>query len=715
MHIIQAHAIGFNKIIISSNDPSNFSIGNISIKNGTNPLSINSYTTTIENSFLIFLDREISIKFYCFIIYEGLQIKVSYKNLFTTEEFNNKFYYNGSLGLSYTKESSTFKVWSPAATSILVMLYKNGDPSTYEIPLELIMNEEDNGVWTITINEDLDNYFYTYKVTVYDSINEVVDPYAKAVGINGLRGAIVDINILNPDGWEEDISPALNHYTDAIIYETSIRDISMHPSSGVIHSGKYLGLTEEATLYNKSITTALSHIKELGITHLQIMPFYDFSYKSIDEKNSTEYNWGYDPQNYNVPEGSFSLNPYDPKCRILELKKMINTLHYNNISVNMDVVYNHVFHKNDNNFEKLFPGYYFRLKNDGSFANGSGCGNDTASEHKMMRKFIVDSVCYWAKEYHIDGFRFDLMGIHDICTMNSIYKSLSRINRKIMIYGEGWNLDTPLPHNIKAIQSNSFKMPNIGFFNDTIRDSIRGNVFSLSDKGFVSGKESLEDTMKFCVMACTISSNRFKAIYASPEQSINYVSCHDNNTLWDKLEISNLKDSIEDKKYMQKFANGIILTSQGVPFLHSGVEFCRTKEGIENSFSSPDSINSINYSRKADFIDIFNYYKGLIKIRKEHPAFRMYSAEHIKEHIEFLKELPKNTVAFILKNNANGDLWTNILIIYNANKFSTTINVPYNRWNLVANKYSAGTDIISIFESNKITVDSLCLNIFYCN
>lgn len=715
MHIIQAYAIGFKEIIVSSNDSINFNIRNISIKNGVNTLSITSCTTTSENSTLIFLDREINIKFYCFIDYEGLQIKVSYKNLFITKEFNNKFYYHGSLGLSYTKESSMFKVWSPAATSILVLLYKNGDPSTGEIPREVIMKEEDKGVWTVTINEDLENYFYTYKVTVYDYINEVVDPYAKAVGINGLRGAIMDINIINPNGWEEDTCPTLNHYTDAIIYETSIRDISMHPSSGVIHRGKYLGLTEEATLYNNCITTSLSHIKELGITHLQIMPFYDFSYNSIDEKNPTKYNWGYDPQNYNVPEGSFSLNPYDPKCRILELKKMIQSLHYNNISANMDVVYNHIFHKNNNNFEKLFPGYYFRLENDGSFANGSGCGNDTASEHKMMRKFIVDSVSYWAKEYHIDGFRFDLMGIHDICTMNSIYKNLSKINRKIMIYGEGWDLNTPLPHNIKAIQCNSSEMPNIGFFNDTIRNSIRGNVFSLSDKGFVSGKENLEDIIKFCIMACTISSNRLKAIYTSPEQSINFASCHDNNTLWDKLEISNPKDSIEDRKCMQKLANGIVLTSQGVPFLHSGVEFCRTKERIENSFSSPDSINSINYSRKAEFIDIFNYYKGLIKIRKEHPAFRMYSAEDIKEHIEFLEGLPKNTVAFILKNNANGDLWTNILIIYNANKFPVTIDVPYYRWNLVANKYSAGTDILSTFESNKITVDSLCMNILYCD
>ena len=487
----------------------------------------------------------------------------------------------------------------------------------------------------------------------------------------------------------------------------------MNKNSGITYKGKFLGLTEDNTFSNKGISTGLSHIKELGVTHVQIMPFFDFSYISTDEKNPKKYNWGYDPQNYNVPEGSYSTNPYDPKCRIIELKKMIQHLHNNNLSVNMDVVYNHMYNNTDNNFEKIFPGYYFRFNEDESFSNGSGCGNDTASEHSMMRKFIVDSALYWAKEYHIDGFRFDLMGLHDIDTMKAVKEALSKLNKSIMIYGEGWELNTTLPENIKATQANARKIPEIGFFNDTIRDTIKGNVFLKKDRGFINGKENLEDIIKGCVTACTISTHNFKPIYVSPNQAINYVSCHDNNTLWDKLQLSNPEYTEDEKKHMVKLANGIILTSQGVAFLHSGVEFCRTKQGIEDSVKASDEVNNLDYDRKFEFLDVFNYYKGLIKLRKEHPAFRMHSVEDIKNNLEFIENTHKNTVAFLLKNHANNDIWENILVIYNANRISTSINIPKNTWHQVVDKYTAGTTPFKTIYSNKIDVDGISLNVFY--
>lgn len=712
MYDIIAHVLGFKKIKIILKNAEHFDIKKLTIKNGESVLKIINYSKSSDNSFVIFLNNEINIKHYCYVCYGNNKAKANYSKLYFTFEFNDRFFYNKSLGVKYSKDFSTFKVWSPAASYISLLLYKNGDPDVPETPLEKPMSEE-NGIWSVTVEGDLKGYFYTYKVHVYDSINEAVDPYAIAVGINGMRGAIIDLKDTNPPNWDKDSYIPLQNYTDAIIYETSIRDVSIHPKSGIKNKGKYLGLTEDNSFSNKNYSTALTHIKELGITHLQLMPFYDFSYNSTDEKSPKKYNWGYDPQNYNVPEGIYSTNPFDAKCRIFELKKMIMHLHKNGIAINMDVVYNHLAHKTDNNFEKIFPGYYFRFDEDGSFSNGSGCGNDTASEHLMMRKFIVDSVVYWANEYHIDGFRFDLMGLHDIETMKEVYKTLVNINKYAMIYGEGWNLNTPLPQNIKTTQCNALKVPGIGFFNDNIRDAIKGNVFHVKDRGFVNGKAGLEDVIKVCVTGCTISNSNFKSIFVSPNQSINYVSCHDNNTLWDKLLLSNDEDSIEVRKNMTKLSLGIILTSQGVAFLHSGDEFCRTKRGIMDSVKSSDEINSLDYNRKEEFIDVFNYCKGLVKLRKEHPAFRMHSTCDVKNHLQFLSNTPKNTVAFFLKNHANGDSWKTILVVYNANKTSINIDIPKGYWNQVVDKFNAGTTVLNTINSDRICIEGICMNVFY--
>lgn len=714
MTIYNVVAMNFNKVHFMVDDLLNFKIHRFIIKNGDDILKINHYEV-FENKFTILLNSTINIKEECFVIYEDLKVKANYSTLFSSKEFNYKYYCDSDLGYKYTKDNTIFKVWSPAAKNISLLIYKESEPSLNEKP-EIIKTEElSNGLWYCDVQSDLDGYYYTYEVTVYNKCYEAVDPYTTAIGVNGLRGAIINLNKTNPDNWKDDTSPRLKSFTDAIIYETNIRDISIHHNSGVKNKGKFMGLTEETTFSDKNICTVLSHIKELGITHIQFMPIFDFSHKSIDEKNPTKYNWGYDPQNYNVPEGSYSTNPFSPYCRIYELKLMIMKLHKNGFCVNMDVVFNHLWHHVDNNFQKIFPGYYFRYYEDGSMSNGSGCSNDTASENLMMRKFIVDSVKFWSKEYHIDGFRFDLMGLHDIETMNSIRKELDNIDSNIMLYGEGWNLNTALDDDNKACIKNSLKLPKIGHFNDVIRDTIKGNIFIPNDKGYATGKSDLESLLKNCIAASIKNEKSNMGIFYNPCETINYVSCHDNYTLWDKICVSCENESLENKKYMHKLCNGIILTSQGIAFLHSGVEFCRTKNMIENSFTSLDNINWIDWDRKALFIDVFQYYKDLINLRKSHSAFRMSKKEDISSHLLFLSNMPKNVVAFILKDHANGDSWKNILIIYNPNKNVEMVNIPYTSWNLVGTRDKISQLPLEIIEGDKVQLAPISMTILYCN
>ncbi|SEF63807.1 pullulanase [Caloramator fervidus] len=707
---MKAYFSTFYKIKFFLNEFDGVDLTSIRVFQENQPLEI-SVINKRKDLCEIILKDPIDIKKKTYLYLKENKVEVSYSYLFKTKEFEEKYFYDGFLGCRIINDKTEFRVWSPVAKSISLLIYKTKDPLIYEKPLVYQM-EEKNGLFSILIDKNLKGYFYNYQVEVYDKVYEVVDPYAKAVGINGLRGAIIDFNDTNPLNWDKDKPVNLKRYVDAIIYEINIRDISLGDNSGIKDKGKFLGLVEENTFSEKGVKTGLEHIKELGVTHVQIMPFYDFHYESVDEREPfKKYNWGYDPQNYNAVEGSFSKDPYDPISRIKELKTMIKKFHDNNIGVIMDVVYNHVYDYKQSSFEKLFPGYYFRSDKFGNISNGSGCGNDIATENKMVRRFIKDSVLHWAKEYHIDGFRFDLLGLFDIDTINEIYDELKKINENIIVYGEGWDLNTFLESDKRVIQKNAYKVLNIGFFNDTIRDAVRGNTFDAEKKGFAGG-EDREYDIKRSVVACTNYSEDLKGPYVSPNQSINYVSCHDNHTLWDKISITNKEDSIEDRVRIHKLSYAILLTSQGVPFLHLGCDFCRTKQGYENSYNLPDNINSIDWNRKYEFRDVFEYVKGLITLRKEHIAFRLDSVEDVKKYLKFI-DSPKRTIAF--KIECPADSWREIIVVYNANKNPIDLNLQNGVWNVVVDGRLAGVDTLYKIYGDKVRVSSISCMVMYRN
>lgn len=602
--------------------------------------------------------------------------------------------YDGAdLGLSYTEEESTFKLWSPAAQKVNLHLYEKGDGENRI--KSYAMRKSEKGVWYKSLSGNLKGKYYTYQVLQEGKwLQEKPDIYSTAVGVNGLRTMILDLNETDPKGWQNDMRPELKSFNDIIIYEAQIRDLSISPNSGISQKGKYLGLTEKGTTNSNGHSTGLDHIKELGVTHIHLLPTFD--HRSIDESqlDAPQYNWGYDPLNYNVPEGSFSTDPYDGSVRIKEFKKMVKSFHENGLRVVLDVVYNHTGQTEDSNFNQLVPDYYYRKTASGDFSDASACGNETASERAMMRKYIVESVSYWAEEYHLDGFRFDLMGIHDIETMNAISKALHKIDSTIFVYGEGWTAgDSPLPQNKQALKANTTQLNRVAAFSDDLRDGLKGSVFREEEGGFVSQTKGLKESIKFGIIASTEHpqvkyeavnySNKYWA--NSPAQSISYVSCHDNHTLYDKLKLSNPNATEKEIKQMHMLAQSIVLTSQGVPFLHAGTEMMRSKDGVENSFESSDAINQIDWDRKSAYLDVFEYYQSLIQLRKDHPAFRMTSTAEIQKHLEFLEYTGENFIGYRLNENANGDSWSNILILLNGSDLRKTINLPQGKWNLVGN------------------------------
>ncbi len=597
--------------------------------------------------------------------------------------------YSGSdLGLNYTPNASTFKLWSPAATKVSLHLYAAGEGGQRKETLPLL--EGENGTWSITVPKDLAGLFYTVQVQV-DSVllDETPGIYARATGVNGRRAAIIPPESLQPPGWESDERPPFKSQGDAIIYEMHVRDFTIHPSSGSSFPGKYLGVSEPGTRSPSGKSTGLDHLKEMGVTHVHLLPVFD--YRSINEArlDTPQYNWGYDPQNYNVPDGSYSSDPYDPAVRIREFKAMVMGLHEAGIRVVMDVVYNHTGSTEKSNFNLEVPGYYYRHTADGKWSDAASCGNETASERAMMRKYIIESCLMWVKDYHIDGFRFDLMGIHDIETMNRLTATLLEIEPSLIFYGEGWTAGkSPLPDSLRALKANTAKLHRFAAFSDDLRDGLKGSVFDEKAKGLVNGGYGTEPSIQFGIVAATwhpqidyTKVNYSKAPWArEPWQCINYVSCHDNHTLADKLKISGEgKFSSQQLIDMDKLANAIVLTSQGVSFLHAGEEMMRTKRGVENSFNKPDSVNAIDWRWKDLYADVVKQYEALIAIRKEHPVFRLPSAGSIQDNLRFL-EISPGIIAYHLSGKSVGDSWSEVVVFANGNFDPVVMTLPEGDW-----------------------------------
>ncbi len=635
--------------------------------------------------------------------YEGTTVAMN--KIIGSKFFDSAFEYEGDdLGAVYTKEETKFKVWAPTASEVALNLYEQGDGDNLieTIPMKL----EEKGVWFCSVKEDLNGIYYTYSIKVDNKTNETVDLYAKTTGVNGNRGMVVDLASTNPEGFENDVRPAFSNPTDAVIYEIHVRDLSADASSGIQNTGKFIGFTETGTTNSDGLATGIDHIKDLGVTHVQILPSYDYATVDESKLDTPQFNWGYDPKNYNVPEGSYSTDPFHGEMRIKEMKQMIQAFHENGIRVNMDVVYNHTFNIDDSWYQKTVPDYYYRKVGE-NYSNASGCGNETASDRAMARKYIVDSVVYWAKEYHIDGFRFDLMAVHDIETMNAIRAALDKIDPSIMVYGEGWTGgDCAIPSSQQALKANVAQIDRVGAFSDDIRDAIKGSVFEPEDKGFISGKSGMEENIKFGVVAgvshpqvqAAKEDGSSKCWVAQPGQSINYISCHDNLTFWDKLALSNAADSEETRIKMTKLGSAIIMTSQGVAFFQAGEEMLRSKPletaagGYdENSYASPDSTNSIKWDNKSNVTDTYEYYKGLIAFRKAHNALRMTTAEDIQNHLSFMTGLDANVVGYTISNHANGDTAEKITVIFNANKNPVNVGLPAGTWDICVNETTAGT------------------------
>jgi pullulanase len=593
-----------------------------------------------------------------------------------TSAFDEKFYYDGNdLGVYCEERQTHFKLWSPTATKVELKLQSpNGSFfETYK------MKREEKGIWSANIYQDLEYYQYTFRVCVNWEWREAVDPYAVAVTPNGEKGVIVKMKKTHR---AKPSLPPFNHPVDAIIYETHIRDFTIHPNSGVQHKGLYLGAAERNTTGKNGDLTGLSYLKDLGITHIEFLPFHDFA--GVDEyKPNQEYNWGYNPVHYNVPDGSYSTDPADPYSRIVELKDLIEQLHHEGLRVIMDVVFNHVYIREQSSFEHIVPGYYFRHNEQGFPSNGTGVGNDLASERKMVRKYILDSIRFWVMEYHIDGFRFDLMGIMDVDTLNAIKELCGRLSEGILLLGEGWNLNTPLPAAKKASLINQAQIPNIAQFNDVFRDSTKGSTFNLYDKGYAFGNEHYMENAKEVMAGSVGLFHKYSPLFNEPSQSVNYVECHDNHTMWDKLVACFPNESESTLRKYHLLATCMVLLAQGIPFLHSGQEFFRTKLGVGNSYRSPDSINQLDWDRKGKYSENIEYIKGIIQIRKMIACFRMKSTEEIRRNIHVIS-FPSPILGFSYHNHSG--LFNEIRLFLNPTMERQGIEIPRGEWSILADE-----------------------------
>ena len=649
-------------------------------------------------------------------------------------ELDKLYAYDGNdLGSTYTPEATTFKVWSPTAENVVLKLYATGSDEEEgaatldEIPMTL---DETNGVWSAVVEGDLLNVYYTYEVSSVALVSgtkktsEVCDIYAKAVGVNGNRAMVVDLDSTDPEGWENDQYVLVDEQADAIIWEVVVRDFSNHESSGVSEAnrGKFLAFTEKGTTVNGEgdIATCVDYLKELGVTHVQINPFYDFASIQEDKSLEHQYNWGYDPKNYNVPEGSYSSNPYDGNVRIKECKQMIQALHEAGIGVIMDVVYNHTYASDTSFFQLTVPNYYYRFNKTGGWVAGSGCGNDTASERAMFRKFMLDSCRYWVEEYHIDGFRFDLMGLHDVETMNQIREDLDTINPKLIMYGEGWNMSTGFDpvdcegnEVLGASQRNAAVLSDrVGMFNDQIRDALKGNVFSNTGTGFLQGSKSCYEGVVYGIRANTVG----KGGTWTPQnanQCVTYVSCHDNHTLYDRLvastrgEKSDYRLRYADLIEMNKMNATLILTSQGISFFQAGEELARSKDGDHNSYSSPVEVNEIDWNLAVSNADLVSYYSGVIDIRKNFAPFTDGTGKYASNY-DFATSLSsvESYISYVVENDTEGQ-WNKVGVMANCLSEAQEISLPdvgVNEWVVIADNTCAGVTEIKTVKGNTFTL-----------
>ena len=570
----------------------------------------------------------------------------------------------------YSPAKTHFAFWSNVAEQMEVLIYDEADSDLGEA---ITLKKGENDYWTASVKGDLAGKYYTVRSFQNGEwAPEAPGIFAKAVSVNGQRAAIIDMAVTNPEGWAQDVRPAMPDMTDIVVYETHLRDFTMSPNSDIEHKGKFLALTEEGTVIfdeGWQKPTGIDHLKELGITHLQILPMFD--YGSIDETklDQNRYNWGYDPVNYNTPDGGYSTDPADPACRIREAKAMIQALHNAGIRVVMDVVYNHTYDVMGCALGRVVPKYFYRLNEDGSYANGSGCGNETASDHEMYRRFMVESVCYWAREYHIDGFRFDLMGIHDQETMRQIRAALDEIDPTILTYGEGWAAMAPAyPYEELAMKQWTYKMPRVGAFSDDIRNALIGSPFD-HERGFASGNAAGAKDVMRGLIACPEWSGE-------PMQHVSYITCHDNYCLRDRIAVSAANETEETQLRMNKLAQTAVLVSQGMSFLYGGEELYRTKQGIDNSYQSPDSINIIPWENKREYYDLFEYYKQMIAIRRAHKGFRLGSAEAVQEHVEFLDADNEQVIVYRIKDLEGIDTAKSLLVILNGSEKPIQYDLP---------------------------------------
>ena len=681
-----------------------------------------------KNVYTLTLSKKLSYRYDTYITYKSVKTKVTTPDYYSSSDFEKAYTYTGNdLGANYTKDATTFKLWAPLATKVKLNLYKSGTAGTDDKIKTVSLKKGKKGVWSNKVSGDLNGTYYTYTVTTDGKTEkDVIDPYARACGVNGNRGMVIDLSSTDPTGWSSDKNPnEIKNYTDAVIYEMHVKDFSSDKSSGMKNKGKYLALTETGTKNSSGVSTGIDYLKDLGITHVQLQPVYDF--KSVDEsKDTDQYNWGYDPQNYNIPEGSYSTDPYDGAVRVKEFKQMVEALHQNGLSVVMDVVYGHVASKDEFCINRIVPDYYSRPN-----SNGSGCGNDTATERAMNRKYIVDSFVYWAKEYHVNGFRLDQSYLFDTETINEIVTALHKIDPSIIIYGEGWNNTTNSTKSglTFATQNNSSATPDMGFFNDQIRDGAKGGVFNFTEAGYATGNS---DKTSDIIKSITASADWLKTDNRAA-QTINYVSCHDNDTLFDRIQASSAATGSSILIAQNNLASSIVFMSEGIPFMQGGEEMLRSKElpsGVKhdetndiktvnghdfwtNSYSSNASylspyyaadpafsaagINAFKWDNlsKSEYADVFNYYKGLISFRKAHSALRMTNGKDIDDSIKFLTGTTDDVIAYTIDGTKAGDSAKQILVIFNPNQKAEDITLPEGDWKVCINREKAGTDTIS--------------------